>query len=101
MSLPVTATLSGGLLRARVAELGRDLVAALVAPVLGREHDRAGRRRRGGAVTGWTLNVKSPRSPWKPETSNVYVPAVVNVRLMNSGLVPVSIGCQDGAGRGP
>src|ERR1700754_2791560 len=41
--------------------------------------------------TGWILSVKSPRSPWKPKTSKVYVPAVVNVRLMTSGLVPVSI----------
>ena len=43
---------------------------------------------------GWTLNVKSPRSPWKPETSKLYVPAVDSVRVMNSGLVPVSTSCR-------
>ena len=46
---------------------------------------------------GWTLNVKSPRSPWKPEITKVYVPATVNVRLMSSGLVPVSTVVQRGA----
>ena len=53
---------------ARVLELGGDLVAAEVAPLLGGEHDRGGCER-GGAELGWTLNVKSPRSPWKPEIS--------------------------------
>ncbi len=45
-------------------------------------------------VCGSTLNVKSPRSPSKPEISKVYVPAVASVRLMNSGLVPVSTVCR-------
>ena len=29
----------------------------------------------GPPITFWIVNVKSPRSPWKPRTSNVYVPA--------------------------
>ena len=38
--------------------------------------------------------MKSPRAPWKPKISKVYVPAVVSVRLMTSGLVPVSTVCR-------
>ena len=38
--------------------------------------------------------MKSPTSPWKPETSKVYVPDVRNAWLMSSGLVPVSIDCR-------
>ena len=48
MSLPLTATLSGAP-AAPWLELGGDLVAAVLAPVLGGEHDRGGLRRRGGA----------------------------------------------------
>ena len=40
--------------------------------------------------TGWTLNVKSPRSPAKPEISKLYVPAAGSVCTTTSGLVPVS-----------
>ena len=71
MSLPVTATLSGGVVGARVLELGGDLVAAEVAPVLGGQHDRGGRGTAAEPEVGWTLNVKSPMSPWKPEISIV------------------------------
>ena len=46
----------------------------------------------GPLVTFWIVNVKSPRSPSKPRTSNVYVPAA-SVWVMISGLVPVSIDC--------
>ena len=67
ISLPLTAMLSGRLLPVWVAELGHDLVAAVLAVVLGGQHDRASRTRE--PDLGWTLNVKSPRSPWKPETS--------------------------------
>src|SRR6185295_18733612 len=84
-SLPLTATLSGWLLPVWLRNSDMTWLPPSWPQSLAVSTTAEACATAAETSTGSTLNVKSPRSPRKPEISKLYVPAAVSVRLMVSG----------------